>query len=178
MNKHNMEYKILFTGIAGAGKTTAIAAVSEIPPLNSDVKNHDLQLGKDTTTVGLDYGELTLEGGDKLRLYGTPGQMRFDFMWQILARGALGLVILVDNRRPDPLADLDMYLTGFKDLIKNTACVVAVGRLESHPKPSLEDFSDHLQAKGVLCPVLQTDVRDSAQVAQLLELLMLQLETK
>lgn len=173
-----MEYKILFTGIAGAGKTTAIAAVSEIPPLNTDVLNTDALLGKDTTTVGLDYGELTLDGGDKLRLYGTPGQVRFDFMWQILARGALGLVILVDNRRPDPLADLDLYLTGFRDLIKTTACVVAVGRLETHPHPSLDAFANHLETKGVLCPVLQTDVRDGAQVGQLLELLMFQLETK
>jgi uncharacterized protein len=173
-----LEHKILFTGIAGAGKTTAIAAVSEIPPLNTDVGNTDALLGKATTTVGLDYGELTLEDGDKLRLYGTPGQMRFDFMWQILARGALGLIILVDNRRPDPLADLDVYLDGFKDLIKTTACVIAVGRLETHPKPDLEDFADHVQAKGILCPVIPTDVRDTAQVVQLLELLMLQLETR
>jgi signal recognition particle receptor subunit beta len=173
-----MEYKILFTGIAGAGKTTAIAAVSEIPPLNTDVKNSDLLLGKDTTTVGLDYGELTLDGGDKLRLYGTPGQVRFEFMWQILARGALGLVILVDNRRPNPMGDLDVYLDGFKELIKTTACIVAVGRLQTHPKPSLDDFSKHLASKGVLCPVLQTDVRDASQVALALELLMFQLDAK
>jgi uncharacterized protein len=173
-----MEYKILFTGVAGAGKTTAIAAVSEIPPMNTDVRNTDEDLGKPTTTVGLDYGELTLDAGDKLRLYGTPGQMRFDFMWKILAKGALGLIILVDNRRPDPLADLDVYLDGFKELIQSTACVVAVGRIETHPQPDLEKFSTHMQAKSVLCPVLPTDVRDTAQVVQLLELLMLQLESK
>ncbi len=173
-----MEHKILFTGVAGAGKTTAIGAVSEIPPMRTDVKNTDASLGKDTTTVGLDYGELTLDGGEKLRLYGTPGQVRFDFMWQILARGALGLIILVDNRRPDPLADLDMYLAGFKKLIADTACVVAIGRTETHPSPSLDQFAAHLEAQGILCPVLPTDVRDTAQVTQLLELLMLQLETK
>lgn len=173
-----MEHKILFTGVAGAGKTTAITAVSEIPPMSTDVKNSDLSLGKETTTVGLDFGELTLEGGDKLRLYGTPGQARFDFMWQILARGALGIIILVDNRRPDPLADLDIYLSSFKTLIEETACVVAVGRTDTHPSPDLEVFSAHLQTRGVLCPVLPIDVRDSAQVMQILELLMLQLETK
>jgi uncharacterized protein len=173
-----MNHKILFTGVAGAGKTTAISAVSEIPPMNTDVVNTDDSLGKPTTTVGLDYGELTLEGGDKLRLYGTPGQSRFDFMWQILAQGALGLIILIDNRRPDPMADLDTYLTGFADFIKTTACVVSVGRLETHPKPGLEDFASHLELRGILCPVIPTDVRDGAQVVQLLELLMLQLETK
>jgi signal recognition particle receptor subunit beta len=173
-----MNHKIVFTGVAGAGKTTAIAAVSEIPPMNTDVVNTDDNLGKATTTVGLDYGELTLEGGDKLRLYGTPGQSRFDFMWQILAQGALGLIILIDNRRADPMADLDTYLTGFANLIETTACVVSVGRLETNPKPDLEDFARHLESRGVLCPVIPTDVRDGTQVVQLLELLMLQLETK
>jgi uncharacterized protein len=173
-----MEHKILFTGVAGAGKTTAIGAVSEIQPMNTDVRNTDASLDKTTTTVGLDYGELTLEGGDKLRLYGTPGQMRFDFMWHILSRGALGLIILVDNRRPDPLADLDVYLDGFKQLIAETACVVAIGRTDTHPTPDLGKFATHLETRGVLCPVLPTDVRDSVQVTQLLDLLMLQLENK
>ena len=172
------EHKILFSGTTGAGKTTAIGAVSEIPPLSTDVRNTDIGLAKEMTTVGLDYGELTLEGGDKLRLYGTPGQKRFDFMWQILSKGALGLIILIDNRQPDPFADLDMYLQGFESLIEATACVVAVGRTETHNIPSLEQFASHLESRGVLCPVLATDVRDASQVVQLLELLLLQLEMK
>lgn len=172
------EHKILFSGTTGAGKTTAIGAVSEIPPLSTDVRNTDSGLFKEMTTVGLDYGELTLDGGDKLRLYGTPGQKRFDFMWKILSKGALGLIILIDNRQPDPLADLDMYLDGFKQLIADTACVVAVGRLETHPTPDLEQFASHLASRGVLCPVLATDVRDAPQVVQMLELLLLQLEMK
>ena len=172
------EHKILFSGTTGAGKTTAIGAVSEIPPLSTDVRNTDLGISKEMTTVGLDYGELTLDGGDKLRLYGTPGQKRFDFMWKILSKGALGLVILIDNRQPDPLADLDMYLQGFAQLIEETACVIAVGRTETHPKPDLEQFSDHLASRGILCPVIAADVRDAPQVVQLLELLLLQLEMK
>ena len=172
------EHKILFSGITGAGKTTAIGAVSEMPPLSTDVRNTDLGISKELTTVGLDYGELTLDAGDKLRLYGTPGQKRFDFMWKILSKGALGLIILIDNRQPDPLADLDMYLEGFKQLITDTACVVAVGRLETHPTPDLEQFSAHLASRGVLCPVLGADVRDAPQVIQMLELLLLQLEMK
>lgn len=173
-----MEYKILFTGAAGAGKTTAIGAVSEVKAMSTDVKNNDLSLGKATTTVGLDYGELTLEGGDKLRLYGTPGQVRFEFMWKILSKGALGLIILIDNRRPDPVSDLEMYVANFKQLIAETACVVAIGRTETHPSPDLDAFSALLQTRGILCPVLPADVRQPAEVVQLLELLMLQLEAK
>jgi uncharacterized protein len=170
------EYKILFSGTAGAGKTTAIGAVSDIAPLGTDVKNSDAELSKDMTTVGLDYGEITLGGMDKLRLYGTPGQQRFDFMWKILARGALGLIILIDNRQRDPLADLDMYLAGFADLIANTACVVAVGRMDERPIPDIEHFAEHLELRGILCPVLPIDVRDKSQVVQVLELLLLQIE--
>lgn len=173
-----IEHKILFSGTTGAGKTTAIGAVSEIPPLSTDVRNTDASLAKQMTTVGMDYGELTLDNGEKLRLYGTPGQKRFDFMWKILSTGALGLIILIDNRQSDPLADLDMYLQGFKQLIENTACVVAVGRTETHPQPDLEQFSSHLASRGVLCPVLAADVRDAPQVVQLLGLLLLQLELK
>ena len=74
------EYKLVFAGSMGAGKTTAIGAISEIPPVRTDVANSDLAtFAKATTTAAMDYGEVTLDGGDKLRLYGTPGQARFDF---------------------------------------------------------------------------------------------------
>jgi signal recognition particle receptor subunit beta len=171
-----MEHKILFSGTTGAGKTTAISKVSQSGTMTTEVKNTDNSVGKDTTTVGLDYGELTLDNGEKLRLYGTPGQKRFDFMWKILSRGALGLIILIDNRSNDPLADLDTYLDGFANLIKETACVVAVGRMETHPTPDILNFTMHLQKRGVLCPVLPIDVRETMQVVELIELLMLQLD--
>ena len=172
------EHKILFSGTTGAGKTTAIGQVSEIPPMSTDVRNTDTGLSKEMTTVGMDYGEVTLDNGDKLRLYGTPGQKRFDFMWKILSKGALGLIILIDNSQADPLADLDTYLHGFAQLIEDTACVVAVGRTEAHATPDLEQFANHMATRGIICPVLAADVRDGQQVTQLLELLLLQLETK
>ena len=68
-----IEHKIIFTGTTGAGKTTAIAAVSEITPLNTDVRNTDPEVAKAMTTTGLDYGELTLGQNEKLRLYGMSG---------------------------------------------------------------------------------------------------------
>lgn len=173
-----IEHKILFTGTTGAGKTTAIACVSEIPPLTTDVRNHDESLAKTLTTVGLDYGELTLENGHKLRLYGTPGQSRFDFMWQILSRGALGLIILIDNSRAAAMEDLDVYIKGFAALIADTACVVAIGRMDMHPVPDVDSFSERLAQHGVLCPVVPTDVRDPEAVSMLLDLLLTQLEIK
>jgi signal recognition particle receptor subunit beta len=172
------EHKILFSGTMGAGKTTAIAAVSDIGPLSTEVRNTDSSVEKATTTVGLDYGELTLDNGERLRLYGTPGQHRFAFMWKILSRGALGLVILIDNSRADPLEDLDMYLDGFAEFIERSACVVGVGRTEAHPEPGIEAYCRHMEMRGVVCPVLPVDVRVPRQVIQLLDLLLLQLESR
>lgn len=170
------EYKILFTGTMGAGKTTAIAAISDIEPISTDVQNNDPSLDKSHTTVGLDYGEVALGPDERLRLYGTPGQARFAFMWSILARGALGLVILIDNSRPDPLGDLRVYLKGFADCIGTTACVVGVGRLVGHPSPGLDDYAALLAQAGHTCPVVEVDVREAGQVRMLLDLLLLQLE--
>ena len=102
------EYKILFTGAMGAGKTTAISAVSETPPVVTDVHNSDLSVAKARTTVGLDFGQFTLDNGDRIRLFGTPGQTRFDFLWKILSKNALGIIILTDNSSRDPLADLSI----------------------------------------------------------------------
>jgi uncharacterized protein len=172
------EYKILITGTTGAGKTTAIAAISEAAPVRTDVRNNDPGFAKATTTVGLDYGELTLDNGDKLRLYGTPGQERFGFMWGILAQGALGLVILIDNSRPDPLADLAIYIKGFNGLIHEAACVVGVGRMDTHPEPGLGAYAEALHGAAVLCPLVPVDVRDQAQVLMLMDLLLTQLESK
>ncbi|RZL64912.1 MAG: GTP-binding protein [Variovorax sp.] len=172
------EYKLLLTGTTGAGKTTAIAAISEITPVRTEVKNNDASFAKATTTVGLDYGELTLDNGDKLRLYGTPGQPRFSFMWRILSQGALGLVVLIDNSRPDPLADLAVYLEGFRGLIDEAACVIGVGRMETHPQPGLDAYAEALQAAGVLCPLLPVDVREQREVLVLMDLLLTQFESK
>lgn len=172
------EYKILFTGTMGAGKTTAISMISDVPPVTTDVQNNDPTLDKEKTTVGLDYGELTLAGGEQLRLYGTPGQRRFSFMWKILAKGALGLVILLDHSREDPYEDLSIYLTNFAELIAQSACVVAVGRMGSDQVAALDQYAKRLAEHGVVCPVLAADVRDKAQVLALLDLLLLQLETR
>ncbi|RSZ58547.1 GTP-binding protein [Massilia atriviolacea] len=170
------EYKILFTGTMGAGKTTAIAAISEVAPIVTDVLNTDASVAKERTTVGLDYGLLTLENGDRIRLFGTPGQQRFDFLWKILANKALGLIILTDNSRPDPLADLGMFLDGFADALATMPCAIGVGRLPSHPEPSLERYADLLEARGMVLPIVEVDVRRRDDVTLLIDTLLAQLE--
>jgi uncharacterized protein len=171
------EYKLIFTGTMGAGKTTAITAISEIAPVSTDVQRSEA--GSDTkvtTTAALDYGEVTLPRGDVLRLYGTPGQARFDFMWKILSEGALGVVVLVDNRRPDPLADLREYLTAFRDVVAGSRAVVGVGRCDTHPIPDLDAYHDVAAGMGLSAPIVSVDVRRREDVLLLLDILFNQIE--
>lgn len=172
-----IEYKLVFTGTTGAGKTTAISAISEIAPISTDVANSDTGFQKSHTTVGLDFGQITLANGDRLRLFGTPGQSRFDFMWKILVKDAFGLIILIDNSRPDPLADLDLYLKGFSEEINNTPCVIGVGRSEFNATPSLDDFAERLCEYKLTLPILPVDVRRADDVIMLIEVLMAQAES-
>jgi signal recognition particle receptor subunit beta len=101
-------FKILVAGGFGAGKTTLVGAVSEIRPLRTEEYMTEVSVGvddvqgvegKNTTTLAMDFGRITLSDGVALYLFGTPGQERFWFMWQELSRGALGAVVLVDTRR-------------------------------------------------------------------------------
>ncbi len=173
-----MESKIVFTGPPNAGKTTAIAALSDTAPIVTDVSNHDASLAKTRTTVGMDYGVVTLDGGDPVRLYGTPGQKRFDFMWRILVRNAIGIAILVDNSQPDPLSDLRAFASSLAPELRRAACVVGVGRTESHPLPNLDAFAEALSALGFVFPVVAVDVRQRADVLMLVELLLAQAEAR
>lgn len=170
------EHKIIFTGTMGAGKTTAIAAVAGKSMLRTEAANTDSSVAKATTTVGFDYGEIALPNGSVLRLYGTPGQARFAFLWRILARGALGLIVLVDNSRPDPLADLAMYLDNFADLVRRGVVVIGVGRSDTHPEPSLDSYYRFLESRQLMLPVFEVDVRESEHVLMMLDVLLSMLE--
>ncbi len=173
-----LEAKIVFTGPPNAGKTTAIGLLSDTPPVVTDVANHDAALGKERTTVGLDYGVVRLGEGEQVRLFGTPGQKRFDFMWGILVRNAIGVVILMDNSQAQPLAQLTEILDALREALAGTACVVGVGRTEAHAEPPLEAYEQLLAARGMLVPVVAVDVRLREDVMMLIDLILSQAEAR
>jgi len=167
------DLKFIFTGTPGVGKTTAIAMISEFEPVVTDVFTTDaLAEEKEQTTVAMDFGEITLDDDEKIRLYGTPGQRRFKFMWEILVGGGLGLVILIDNSRADPLDDLNIYLENFSDFISKTGAVIGVTRMQNYPEPDLDQYYSFLEERGLDLPVLDIDVREKEDVIMLLDALM------
>lgn len=169
--------KLIFTGPTGAGKTTAIEAISEIPPIRTEVRASDeVQQLKETTTVALDYGHLTLEGGQMLQLYGTPGQDRFAYMREILSRGGLGLIVLVDNGDENPLAQLDHYLSDFADFARETGAVIGVVRSDVKSEPGMEAYLEFLAERDLDYPVLFIDARKREDVVLLIEVLLAGLE--
>jgi len=170
--------KLVFTGSVGAGKTTAIAAISEVPPVVTDVASSEdhVVARKRTTTVAMDYGVLTLEEGLKLHLYGTPGQRRFDFMCEILTQGALGLIILIDNTHPDPMGELDYFLNLNARFLRKSAAAIGITHYDITTRPSVQDYYEALLERGDPWPVLPVDARDPQDVAMLTHTLLAQLE--
>ena len=126
------QYKIVFAGSMGAGKTAAIRSLSDIPVLLTEALNtDDRSHSKMETTVGIDYGEITLEDGTKIGLYGTPGQSRFDFIWPVICQGALGAIIVIDHTVNDPIQELESSIEVFQEYTNNIAIGITHSDLES-----------------------------------------------
>lgn len=165
--------KIIFTGPVGAGKTTAINALSDTPVISTEqVATDDVKNRKEKTTVAMDYGMIKLENGESIHLYGTPGQERFNFMWEILADNALGVIILVDNANEDPLRDLEFFLKSFKQFIENKAIVVGITRTDLAGSNKLDDYHKLLQKHGFNPPVFEVDGRKDKEICMLVQALL------
>jgi signal recognition particle receptor subunit beta len=170
-------YRIVFAGPIGAGKTTAIQALSDIPPISTEVASAEAEaVGKQTTTVAFDLGQVLLESGDLVQLYGAPGQARFDFMWPMISENAIGAVILTDNRRPDTIELTVEYVREFAPRVAAGNCVIGVGRSDLHPKPRVDDYQEALEAAGFSLPVMEVDIRRKDHALLLLDVLLARLE--
>ncbi len=121
--------KMVVTGPFSAGKTEFIKTVSEIDVVSTERKITDeTKSVKEATTVAMDFGRITVDEDLVLYLFGTPGQKRFDFMWEILSEGMLGFIVLIDSVRPETFREARRILDVFSGYGATTPYIVAANK--------------------------------------------------
>jgi len=163
--------KIVVTGPFNAGKTVFIQTVSEIDVVATERKiSSEAEKVKDTTTVAMDFGRITVDEDLVLYLFGTPGQRRFDFMWEILSEGMLGFIVLVDSTRPETFREARRILETFRAYAP-TPYIVAANKQDMEDAWDLDDMRIALRLPShvKLLPCVATDKESVKQI--LLELL-------
>ncbi|MEI7557152.1 ATP/GTP-binding protein [Candidatus Chlorohelix sp.] len=163
--------KMVITGAVAAGKTEFIKSISEIDVVSTERKATDeTSLIKKETTVAMDFGRIAIADDLVLHLFGTPGQKRFDFMWEILSEGMLGLIVLIDSTRPDTFRETTRIIEFFTGYRKTPFIVVCNKQdLENAWSPEDIRYSLRLSSEVKVIPCVSKD-RDSVKKV-LLELL-------
>ncbi|NDJ85657.1 MAG: ATP/GTP-binding protein [Chloroflexi bacterium] len=166
--------KMVITGPFSSGKTEFIKSISEIDVVSTERQIAEGTLEakeKEATTVAMDFGRITVDNDLVLYLFGTPGQRRFDFMWEILAEGMLGFVVMVDSSKPETFKEARSILDTFRAYAP-TPYVVAANK-QDHPdawKPDDLRIALRIEDENVkLLPCIATDIEYVREV--LLELL-------
>ncbi|WP_313459939.1 ATP/GTP-binding protein [Stenotrophomonas sp.] len=171
------EHKIVVLGTMGCGKSTLVRAIATGAVVDTDVLNSDREgADKASTTVAMDYADIDLPNGDRLRLYGTPGQQRFDFLWPILLQGASGVVLLLDATRAAAVAELEAYLAVLKQHATQVPAVVGITRVDLAPQFDLEACTTLAGWDQRVLPVMPVDARDREQGLWLMDVLMSEME--
>ena len=173
-----MKYKIIVAGPVGAGKTTAINSLTSKNSFMTDVAVSDevTSKRKSNTTVAMDFGVVHING-HVAHVYGTPGQQRFNFMWEILSEGADGLILLLDNTRNYPYRDLKYFVENFSDLIVSKTLVVGVTRSDESKEVPLEAYQQWLKELNLEATVKFVDAREKEDIEELVSILVEQIST-
>lgn len=163
--------KMVVTGPFNSGKTAFITSVSEIDVVSTERKiSTEAERIKETTTVAMDFGRITVDDDLVLYLFGTPGQKRFDFMWEILSEGMLGFIVMVDSARPETFREARGILQTFRAYAP-TPYVVAANKQDHDDAWEVNDLriALKLDKKVKMLPCVATD-RETVKTV-LLELL-------
>jgi small GTP-binding protein len=163
--------KMVVTGPFNSGKTAFIRSISEIDVVSTERKiSLEAEKVKETTTVAMDFGRITVDESLVLYLFGTPGQKRFDFMWEILSEGMLGFVVIVDSSRPETFREARFILDTFRAYAP-TPFVVAANKQDSPEAWTVDDLRIALKLDpSVKCLPCIAQKKDTVKTV-LLELL-------
>lgn len=170
-DKSMQSVKMVVTGPFSAGKTAFIRSISEIDVVSTERKITDeTRVVKNQTTVAMDFGRITVGDDLVLYLFGTPGQKRFDFMWEILSEGMLGFVVIVDSTRPETFREARQILNTFRQYAE-TPFVIAANKQDEEDAWAPEDvrYALKLDNRVKVLPCVATDKESVKNV--LLELL-------
>ncbi len=159
--------KVVVTGPFAAGKTTLIRTISEITVLSTERGVTDsTRRRKAETTVAMDFGRITIDRDLVLYLFGTPGQDRFDFMWEILGEGMIGYLLLVDADREDSVDEAQGILAAFRTMA-HVPYVVALNRASGDDHARIEDVRRRLEIPSDVA-ILACDATDKESVKNVL----------
>jgi len=158
-----MDYKKLaIVGEVGSGKTQLIATLSEISPIQTEAES-SIDIGKKFTTVGIDYGRISLSEDTALGLYGVPGQERYSFLWEFVNTSLWGLLVLIKYGESPDYANLEKLLTFFSPNENKLACAVAVTHHENAEDSDLFALGEEIRAllnkRQIVAPVINIDPR-------------------
>lgn len=159
-----MDYKKLaIVGEVGAGKTKMVSTLSEISPFETEAES-SVNIGKKYTTVGIDYGRISLSNDIALGIYGLPGQERYSFLWDLVNTSLWGLLILVKYGDTPDYDNLEKLLTFFAPAKNKTTCVVALTHCDGADGEELAALGQEIRAMlshhDIVAPVLHIDPRD------------------
>lgn len=165
--------KLAIIGEVGAGKTQMVKTLSEIDPIETEAKS-SIDIGKEYTTVGIDYGRITLSDDMALGIYGVPGQERYSFLWEFVNSSLWGLLILIKHGETPNYDELDKMLTFFSPEKNQTTCIIGVTHCEDADETSLDVLSQEIRAllmhHNVVAPIINTDPRSRDSAISLLHL--------
>jgi small GTP-binding protein len=159
--------KVVVTGPFAAGKTTLIRTISEITVLSTERGVTDsTRKRKAETTVAMDFGRITIDRDLVLYLFGTPGQDRFDFMWEILGEGMIGYLLLIDADRDDSVEQAVAIHQAFRKMAR-VPYVVALNRASADDHALVETVRNRLEIPGDIA-ILACDATDKESVKNVL----------
>ena len=165
--------KLAVVGEVGAGKTQLINTISEISPFATEARS-SIDIGKEYTTVGIDYGRLSLAEDIAIGLFGLPGQLRYSFLWDMVKEGLWGLLILVKFGGNCDLDELDAIINHFEPHKTGIPLAIGISHCDEAEDDDVDILSDFIQMTlndyNLVAPIIYVDPREVESSLNLLQL--------